>query len=87
MDREWLVDVTNIDNHKVALVSVLICLKCFVKVAAFPAIFYTILIVMDQQITAVIVNRKDNKLRVGQLYSSLFSLVLRRKAAVTTWIC
>jgi hypothetical protein len=26
--------------------------------------FYTILIVMDQQITAVIINRRDNKLRV-----------------------
>lgn len=36
-----------------------------VAVAILPAIFYTILIVMDQQITAVIINRKDNKLRVS----------------------
>ena len=36
----------------------------FCQIAAFPALFYTILLVMDQQITAVIVNRKDNKLRV-----------------------
>lgn len=35
-------------------------------IALFPAAFYTILIVMDQQITAVIVNRKDNKLKVPQ---------------------
>jgi sodium bicarbonate cotransporter 9 len=33
-------------------------------IACLPAIFYTILIVMDQQITAVIVNRADNKLKV-----------------------
>lgn len=29
-----------------------------------PALLVTILIFMDQQITAVIVNRKENKLRV-----------------------
>jgi len=33
--------------------------------AAIPALLGTILIFMDQQITAVIVNRKDNKLKVG----------------------
>lgn len=32
--------------------------------AFFPALLATILIFMDQQITAVIVNRKENKLRV-----------------------
>ena len=32
--------------------------------AALPAMLATILIFMDQQITAVIVNRKDNKLKV-----------------------
>uniref|UniRef100_A0A915LNQ7 Anion exchange protein n=1 Tax=Meloidogyne javanica TaxID=6303 RepID=A0A915LNQ7_MELJA len=53
MDRTWLVDATNIEDYTVALI------------AAFPALFYTILLVMDQQITAVIVNRKDNKLRKG----------------------
>ncbi|KAL7073970.1 hypothetical protein ACQ4LE_006611 [Meloidogyne hapla] len=53
MDRAWLVDATNIEDYTVALI------------AAFPALFYTILLVMDQQITAVIVNRKDNKLRKG----------------------
>ena len=30
----------------------------------FPALLFSILVFMDQQITAVIVNRKDNKLRV-----------------------
>lgn len=34
-------------------------------IAVFPAILGTILIFMDQQITAVIVNRKENKLRKG----------------------
>ncbi|XP_073827647.1 na[+]-driven anion exchanger 1 isoform X14 [Musca autumnalis] len=33
--------------------------------AVFPALLGTILIFMDQQITAVIVNRKENKLRKG----------------------
>ncbi|KAG1685795.1 Sodium-driven chloride bicarbonate exchanger [Nymphon striatum] len=33
--------------------------------AVFPAILCTILIFMDQQITAVIVNRKENKLKKG----------------------
>lgn len=33
--------------------------------AIFPAILGTILIFMDQQITAVIVNRKENKLKKG----------------------
>jgi sodium bicarbonate transporter 10 len=37
--------------------------------AVFPALLGTILIFMDQQITAVIVNRKENKLKVGnELY-------------------
>ncbi|EDV99209.1 GH13153 [Drosophila grimshawi] len=34
-------------------------------IAVFPAMLGTILIFMDQQITAVIVNRKENKLRKG----------------------
>lgn len=34
-------------------------------VAVFPAMLGTILIFMDQQITAVIVNRKENKLKKG----------------------
>ena len=33
-------------------------------VASLPALLGTILIFMDQQITAVIVNRKENKLKV-----------------------
>uniref|UniRef100_A0A452H0S9 Anion exchange protein n=1 Tax=Gopherus agassizii TaxID=38772 RepID=A0A452H0S9_9SAUR len=36
--------------------------------AAIPALLVTILIFMDQQITAVIVNRKEHKLKVGALY-------------------
>ncbi|GMT31415.1 hypothetical protein PFISCL1PPCAC_22712, partial [Pristionchus fissidentatus] len=54
-DRPWLVDPSSI-SPLAALV------------AAAPAAFYTILIVMDQQITAVIINRKDNKLRKGGGY-------------------
>lgn len=34
--------------------------------SALPALLVTILIFMDQQITAVIVNRKEHKLRVSQ---------------------
>jgi len=38
----------------------------WVCVASFlPALLVTILIFMDQQISAVIVNRKENKLKVG----------------------
>lgn len=36
--------------------------------AIIPALFATILIFMDQQITAVIVNRKENKLKVNRLF-------------------
>lgn len=35
--------------------------------STLPALLVTILIFMDQQITAVIVNRKENKLRVRWL--------------------
>ncbi|KAE9421496.1 hypothetical protein Angca_004803, partial [Angiostrongylus cantonensis] len=52
LDRPWLIDISRIPVH-VALIS------------SLPAAFYTILIVMDQQITAVIINRKDNLLRVS----------------------
>lgn len=46
-------------------------------VAILPAILGTILIFMDQQITAVIVNRKENKLRKGCGYHlDLFVLAL-----------
>ncbi|TKR72887.1 hypothetical protein L596_020273 [Steinernema carpocapsae] len=55
IDRSWLVDPTHSELH--------VCL-----LAALPAAFYTILIVMDQQITAVIINRKDNKLLKGHGY-------------------
>lgn len=34
-------------------------------IAVFPAILGTILIFMDQQISAVIINRKENKLKKG----------------------
>uniref|UniRef100_A0AC35FWP3 Anion exchange protein n=1 Tax=Panagrolaimus sp. PS1159 TaxID=55785 RepID=A0AC35FWP3_9BILA len=56
LDRAWIVDIMNIEHNWV------------IGIAFFPAAFYTILIVMDQQITAVIVNRKDNKLKKGYGY-------------------
>ena len=40
--------------------------------AIVPALLGTILIFMDQQITAVIVNRKENKLKVGLKLVELF---------------
>ncbi|VDK37074.1 unnamed protein product [Gongylonema pulchrum] len=55
IDRPWLINPLSVQWY-VAVV------------AALPAVFYTILIVMDQQITAVIINRKDNKLRKGYGY-------------------
>ena len=33
--------------------------------AAFPALLLTVLLFMDQQITSVIVNRKEHKLKKG----------------------
>ncbi|PAA82765.1 hypothetical protein BOX15_Mlig002493g2, partial [Macrostomum lignano] len=39
-----------------------------IVIALFPALLATILIFMDQQITAVIVNRKENKLKKGLGY-------------------
>jgi len=56
LERSWLVDPRAIGGWHIALIAIL------------PAAFYTILIVMDQQITAVIINRKDNKLRKGHGY-------------------
>ncbi|WKY03915.1 hypothetical protein Q1695_005133 [Nippostrongylus brasiliensis] len=55
LDRPWLIDISQ-TPLSVALIS------------SLPAAFYTILIVMDQQITAVIINRKDNLLRKGTGY-------------------
>lgn len=46
-------------------------------IAFFPALLGVILIFMDQQITAVIVNRKENKLRKGCGYHlDLFVLAI-----------
>lgn len=56
LDRSWIVDPFNIESMYI------------IAIAILPAAFYTILIVMDQQITAVIINRKDNKLKKGYGY-------------------
>ncbi|KAL1245164.1 Electrogenic sodium bicarbonate cotransporter [Trichinella spiralis] len=55
-ERSWYVDWTNVQHWWIGLI-------CFV-----PAILLTILLVMDQQITAVIINRKENKLKKGYGY-------------------
>jgi len=53
-------------------------------IACLPALLGTILIFMDQQITAVIVNRKENKLKVSDYACSkkqnisIYSQVLRK---------
>lgn len=44
--------------------------------AAIPALLVTILIFMDQQITAVIVNRKEHKLKVSILENGDLCLLL-----------
>jgi len=45
-------------------------------VAALPALLCTILIFMDQQITAVIINRKEHKLKVRVACGDLLLSVL-----------
>ncbi|KRZ13413.1 Electrogenic sodium bicarbonate cotransporter 1 [Trichinella zimbabwensis] len=55
-ERSWYVDWTNVQHWWIGLI-------CFL-----PAILLTILLVMDQQITAVIINRKENKLKKGYGY-------------------
>ncbi|XP_065439586.1 sodium bicarbonate cotransporter 3 isoform X21 [Chrysemys picta bellii] len=52
-DRGWLIDPLGGNPWWTLLV------------AAFPALLCTILIFMDQQITAVIINRKEHKLKKG----------------------
>ena len=55
----------------------------WVYVASFvPALLVTILIFMDQQISAVIVNRKENKLKVGVGVTSSQSSQLHE-----VWLC
>lgn len=51
-------------------------------VAALPALLCTILIFMDQQITAVIINRKEHKLKVRPAFVDLLfsGLYLRSHA-------
>ena len=53
VDRGWFIDPIG-TNPKWSIV-----------LAILPALLATILIFMDQQITAVIVNRKENKLKVS----------------------
>lgn len=47
--------------------------------AALPALLVTILIFMDQQITAVIVNRKEHKLKVCETAGSFSYSKIQRK--------
>lgn len=64
-DRGWIIE----PFHKNPMYTALI--------AVFPALLGTILIFMDQQITAVIVNRKENKLKKGCGYHlDLFILAI-----------
>lgn len=52
--------------------------------AALPALLVTILIFMDQQITAVIVNRKEHKLKVGALCLIDFVIIDNNKVFLYT---
>ena len=56
-DRGWLVPFFHEKNP-----------VWFIPLAILPAIFSTILIFMDQQITAVIINRKEYKLKVCPIF-------------------
>ncbi|KFD46989.1 hypothetical protein M513_12119 [Trichuris suis] len=51
--RSWFVNPLSIDPWWLSLVAIL------------PALFFSILILMDQNITSVIINRPDNKLQKG----------------------
>lgn len=53
-DREWVINPMDIDPWWLILVGVI------------PALLATILIFLDQQITAVIVNRPDHKMQVPE---------------------
>lgn len=57
--------------------------------AAVPAILATILIFLDQQITAVIVNRREHKLKVLSLLLSrtITDGCRFRNLMATIWIC
>ena len=55
--------------------------------AAFPALLLTVLLFMDQQITSVIVNRKEHKLKVHLTSSPCPTLPPPRKVQATTWTC
>lgn len=46
-----------------------------ILIATVPALIATILIFMDQQITAVIINRKEFKLKVKWIMNLPFSLI------------
>lgn len=50
--------------------------------SALPALLVTILVFMDQQITAVIVNRKEHKLKVKQETSPRYN----KTSVKTQWI-
>lgn len=68
-----------------------------IPAAIAPAMLATILIFMDQQITAVIVNRRENKLKVRETNFIVFQIEpnsplafsyrIDRKGVATTWIC
>src|SRR6218665_159519 len=56
--RGWIVNPGNVTYWWLIIVSII------------PAILATILVFLDQQITAVIINRKEHKLKAGYLLSS-----------------
>jgi len=58
--RGWLVNPVAVTHWWLILVAIL------------PALLATILVFLDQQITAVIVNRSEHKLKVRVVFLSLF---------------
>ena len=61
--RDWLVFMTPFGNDKIGTMPM-----WYAFAAIIPAIPATILVFLDQQITAVIVNRRENKLKKGPGY-------------------
>lgn len=64
-NRGWFINPLERNKGKVAWLSIL---------AAVPALFACILIFMDQHIPTVIVNRKENKLKVLKKSIKMFNV-------------
>ena len=75
-DRGWFINPINPKNQ-----------WWLALVAALPALLVVVLIFLDQQITAVIVNRKEHKLKVNYLLSNLQMIEITKKTSCNIMKC